>query len=225
MNTHAPSHRNILANSSMFGMLNERQLDDIVVNTTCLHLDRKTLIIDQGAAAEGSFWVVYGQVQIGVHNQQGGEKTVEILGQSTCFGLGEMWLGQPHLAFAKTSADSMLLHTKREAMLRAAHENVAFANVLMSCVGRQLYGLLRDIGSYAQKARQRLAGYLLRQRGHQGRDVIELVANRTLIASRLSLTPETLSRLLHDFSDEGMITIAGRRIDLIDCARLATLSS
>jgi CRP-like cAMP-binding protein len=110
-------------------------------------------------------------------------------------------------------------------MLRIAKENFGFAREMMTCVSRQFYGLVQDIESYSLPARQRLAIYLLRQRQNNAADDIKLVANKALIASRLSLTPETLSRLLHDFSDEGLIEVAGRHIKILDEKKMAALFS
>ena len=42
-----------------------------------------------------------------------------------------------------------------------------------------------------------------------------------MIASRLSLTPETLSRIFHDLSDAGLITVQGERVSLHDPVRLS----
>ena len=55
-------------------------------------------------------------------------------------------------------------------------------------------------------------------------DDIELVANKSLIASRLSLTPETLSRLFHDLAQEGMISISGRRIKILDIQKMSLIA-
>ena len=214
--------KGMLANSSLFKTLDGEQLDAIVAATTPLRLAQNTWVVRQGDVADGAFWIAYGQVQISLCGRQGGEKTLEILGPGKCFGLCEMLIERPHLATVKTISDTMLLHMERTAMLRAAQENFAFAHALMTCVGRQFHGLVRDIGSYAQTARQRLAAYLLQQGRRERSDAIQLVANKTLIASRLSLTPETLSRLFHDFAAEGLITVSGRHIRLLDCAALAT---
>lgn len=93
----------------------------------------------------------------------------------------------------------------------------------MTCVGRQFYGLVRDIESYSQTARQCLAGYFLRQSRRETSDDIELVANKALIASRLSLTPETLSRLFRDFFAEGLIEVSGRHIRILVCEKMSFL--
>ncbi|MFO1371539.1 MAG: helix-turn-helix domain-containing protein, partial [Candidatus Competibacteraceae bacterium] len=48
----------------------------------------------------------------------------------------------------------------------------------------------------------------------------ELPASKHIIASRLNLTPETLSRILHSLSESGLIAVKGRRIAVLDMARL-----
>jgi len=216
--------RGLLVNTAMFQMLDERQIERVMAGTKTLRLDHNRRVIDKGDPADGVFWVVYGQVRIGLYNRQGGHKTVEILGDGQCFGLGEMLHQQPHLTFVDTIKDTLLLHVDRSAMLAAAQENYALAFFLMNCVGRQFYGLMRDIGGLAQSARQRLATYLLRQTEVQSalQDVatIELIASKTLIASRLNLTPETFSRVLHELAGDGVIAVAGRRITVLDRRRL-----
>ena len=223
MNESTHNLRGILANTSLFGMLDERQLGAIASNTSLVRVSPNMLVVNRGDEPEGTFWIVYGQVKIVLYNKEGSEKTLEILGRNTCFGLSEMLLERPHLAFVKATIDSMLLHTDRDAMLQVAKENFGFARELMTCVGRQFYGLVRDIESYSQTAKQRLAGYLLRQSRREISDDIQLVANKSLIASRLSLTPETLSRLFHELTEDGLISVSGRRIKILNVEKMASL--
>lgn len=213
--------KNILANTSLFKMLDDTQLEDILAATKTLQAKGNMPVVEHGEDANGAFWVVYGQVKIALHTKQGTEKILEILGQNTCFGLGEMLLQRPHIALVKTVTDSMLLHVDRTAIMRVAEQNFAFSQELLTCVGRQFYSLVRDIEGYSQTAKQRLAEYLLRQSRRETSDDIELVAKKSLIASRLSLTPETLSRLLHDLTSDGLISMSGRRIKILDHEQLA----
>ena len=224
MNDFTYTMKDTLANTWLFRMLNEQELDQIVAHTCSMPISQNMCVVNQGDAPAGTYWIVSGQVKIVLQSKKGSEKTLEILGHNTCFGLGEMLLDKPHLAFAKTTVDSVLLHIDRDAMLQAAKVNFGFARELMTCVGRQFYGLVRDIESYSQTAKQRLAGYLLRQSQREASDDIELVANKSLIASRLSLTPETLSRLFHDLAQEGMISISGRRIKILDIQKMSLIA-
>lgn len=223
MNDATHNLKGILANTSLFGMLDEPQLDEIACGTSLMRVSPNMCVVNRGDLPEGTFWIVYGQVKIVLYNKEGGEKTLEILGRSTCFGLSEMLLERPHLAVVKATIDSMLLHTDRDVMLDVAKENFIFARELMTCVGRQFYGLVRDIESYSQTAKQRLAGYLLRQSQRETSEDIHLVANKALIASRLSLTPETLSRLFHELTEDGLISVSGRRIKILDSEKMASL--
>lgn len=220
----ASNLRRILANTSLFRMLDEQQLDTVAIATSPIRASSNTCVVNQGDTAKGVFTVVYGQVKVGFERKDGSEKTLAILGQNKCFGLCEMLVGREHLAFVKTTADTMLLHTPRDMVLEAARGNFSFSQELMACVGRQLYTLVRDIESYSlQSAKQRLAGYLLRQSEYQDDTCVELVASKTVIASRLSLTPETLSRLLHDLSNEGAVSVTGRRIRIVDADKLSAV--
>jgi CRP/FNR family transcriptional regulator, dissimilatory nitrate respiration regulator len=224
MNDSTQALKNTLAEAWLFKILDNQQLNQLVSRTRAMPLLQNMCVVKQGDAPEGTFWIVSGQVKIVLQNKKGSEKTLEILGRNTCFGLGEMLLERPHLAFATTTTDSLLLHIDRDAMLQAAKTNFGFACNLMTCVGRQFYGLVLDIESYSQTARQRLAGYLLRQSLHEASDDIELVANKSLIASRLSLTPETLSRLFHDLAQEGVISMTGRHIRILDVAKMSLIT-
>ena len=218
-----PLLNSILANTSLFKMLDRSELAQVAAGTSPMRMSAHCCVINQGDPAEGAYWVVYGQVNVGVYSKQGGEKTLAILGPGKCFGLGEMMVDQPHLAFVRSTADTLLLFTSRDVIMQAAQDNFGFSRELMSCMGRQFYSLMRDIEAYSLTARQRLAGYLLRQSGLQSSDVIDLVANKVLIASRLSLAPETLSRLFREFADEGLIQITARRIRILDSGALSAM--
>ncbi|HZX29053.1 MAG TPA: Crp/Fnr family transcriptional regulator [Telluria sp.] len=222
---HAPASNlaSLLANSSLFGMLDEEHLARLAAHTSVLRLDANSRVVAAGDRAAGTFWIVYGQVKIGVNSRDGCMRVIAILGAAKCFGLGEMLHDQPYLASVSTTDDSMLLHVEREAMLEAARDNFAFACELMQCMGRQYYTLMRDLGESIQSARLRLAGYLLRHAQPNPSEPVELVASKAVIASRLNVTPETMSRLLREFSYEGLIEVTGRRITVLDWDRMAAL--
>jgi CRP-like cAMP-binding protein len=214
----------ILVHSSLFEMLDDNQIDDILVHTRSIRVAQNKTIIYPNDLAEGAFWIAYGKVQIFLAPQKGTERTVEILGDGTCFGIAEMLAKQSHVAIVKTVTDCLILHVHRDAILRMAQENLAFSQGLMECVGRQFHGLMRDIERYSQTSRQRLANYLLKQCRNESGEYFFLVTNKALISSLLWLTPETLSRLFHDFSAEGLIKVCGRRIKILDHERMTAIA-
>jgi CRP-like cAMP-binding protein len=69
-----------------------------------------------------------------------------------------------------------------------------------------------------------VVGYLLQhcpQEGEcKGSFDISLPTSKQVIASRLNLTPETLSRIFHDLATNGLIAVSGKQITINDVKRL-----
>ena len=54
---------------------------------------------------------------------------------------------------------------------------------------------------------------------------LPLPASKATVASRLSLTPEYFSRVLHELEAQGLIQIDKREIRILDVQRLASFES
>ena len=88
-------------------------------------------------------------------------------------------------------------------------------------MSRRLHGLISDVEAYSLRSgSQRIIGYLLKDDDAKNGSEITLAVSKKLLASRLNLTPEYFSRVLHELADQGMIAVNGRQIRIIDSARL-----
>ena len=84
---------------------------------------------------------------------------------------------------------------------------------------------MNDVESYSlHSGKQRIIGYLLRElpeSDHKGENVaITLPTNKGVIASRLNLTQEHFSRILHELTELGLIVVEGRKIHIPSVAKL-----
>ena len=70
----------------------------------------------------------------------------------------------------------------------------------------------------------RLARYLLNS-STETPGVISLPVSKTQLASNLGTTSETLSRTFRKLSDEEIISVQGRRIEILDSDRLFDLAA
>ncbi|WP_136416024.1 Crp/Fnr family transcriptional regulator [Herbaspirillum sp. ST 5-3] len=216
--------KRILSETPLFQSLSPYQLGMIAAGARVIHATAETSVICPGDAADGMFVIGDGQVRIGFELCNGGERIIAILGMKQCFGLGEMLLERRYLTFGRMTRDSVLLHVNRPCITAVVRENFAFTHALLSHLGNQFHALLRDIESHAlHSARQRIADYLLRQQRQAPGDCIELVACKALIAARLSLAPTTFSRELQGLCGEGVISVAGRRVRILNEERMQSL--
>jgi len=149
---------------------------------------------------------------------------VEILGPGQSFGEAVMFLERPYVVFAETLADSLLLHVGKAAIVQELEQSQDFARRMLGGLAQRLHHIVGDLEGYSLKSgTQRVIGYLLREvdNAQGGRSAeVTLPATKSVIASRLSITREHFSRILHELSDLGLIKVSGRTIRFLDLQRL-----
>jgi len=213
-----------LASMPLFKELATAEIDRIAAGTTELHVPRGEILFNKGDPCLGFHLVIYGQVKLAFISPQGNEKVVEIVGPGFSFGEALMFMEKPYVVMAQTLADSMLLHVSKEAVFDELDRNPKLARKMLAGLSRRLHGLIGDVESYSlHSGTQRVIGYLLRQNEGQGAGNVETVTlptSKAIVASRLNLTPEHFSRILHDLVEAGLISVDGRELSILDAARL-----
>ena len=213
--------QDFLTKLPMFNELMPEELDRIAARTTELHVPRGEILFQRGDPCVGFHSVVYGQVKLAFSSSQGDEKVVEIIGPGYSFGEALMFMDKPYVVFAQTLADSFLLHVSQAAMFEELERNPKFARKMLAGLSRRLHGLISDVEAYSlSSGTQRVIGYLLKSGSTEDGDRITLEVSKTVVASRLNLTPEHFSRILHDLSERQLIAVSGRTITILDIDKL-----
>ena len=221
-----------LQHQPLFSALSDVQLAALVAATHEVRADKGKLLFQRGTPCEGMYLVVFGVVKLAVSGVQGVEKIVELVRAGESFGEAVMFLNRPFPIMAQTLEDSLPLYVEAAAIDNLLAQDPKFARRLLAGLSVRLHALVRDVESYSsQNAAQRVIGYLLQsvstEHGESEGDIathattVSLPVNKNLIASRLNLTPETLSRVLHHFVADGLIEVNGREIVIHDTRRLA----
>ena len=212
-----------LANLPMFSEMSGEELDRISASTLPVHVEKGQTICHYGDPCTGFHLVVYGQVKLGFTSPQGIEKVIEIVRPGQSFGEALMFLDKPYLVFAQALADSLLLHVARRAVLGELARDAGFALRMLSGLSRRLHGLVRDVEAYTlRSSHERVIGYLLAEAdGAAGGSAdVQLTPGKSVIASRLNMTPEHFSRILHELGHAGLIEIRGRSVRILDLEQL-----
>jgi len=215
--------RAFLANLPMFSEMGPAELDRIAAATVPLYFDKGQSIVQCGDPCTGFHLVVYGQVKLAFTSPQGVEKVVEIIRPGQSFGEALMFLDKPYVVFAQALADSMLLHVAKQSVFEELGSN-PFARRMIAGLARRLHGLVRDVEAYTLRSgEERFIGYLLAELPEgvaDGAADVNLTPGKSVLASRLNMTPEHFSRILHELAADGLIEVNGRSIRVPDVARL-----
>jgi len=216
--------RAFLANLPMFSAMSSEELERVAAATVPVHIQKGQSLFQCGDPCTGFHVVVYGQVKLGFTSPQGVEKVVEIIRPGQSFGEALMFLEQPYIVFAQALSDAMLLHVAKHAVFEELARDPGFARHMLSGLSRRLHDLVRDVEAYTLRSGQeRVIGYLLADaaRNAGGEPVeVHLSAGKSVIASRLNMTPEHFSRILHELSAAGLIEVNGPVVRIPDLARL-----
>jgi len=213
-----------LANLPMFSEMRAEELDRIAAATLPVYAEKGQAVCQTGDPCTGFHVVVYGEVKLGFTSPQGVEKVVEIVRPGQSFGEALMFLDKPYIVFAQALSDAMLLHVARHAVLEELGRDTGFALRMLSGLSRRLHGLVRDVEAYTlRSSHERVIGYLLAEApdgAAGGETEVRLTPGKSVIASRLNMTPEHFSRILHELGNAGLIEIRGRTVRIPDLGRL-----
>jgi CRP/FNR family transcriptional regulator, dissimilatory nitrate respiration regulator len=210
----------------LFSDLNPPELERLALGCQLRRYTRGETIFRVGAPCEEFHVTVTGQVKLYAVSPGGQEKVIELVGPGGSFAEALMFTGQPYIINAQSLSDTLLLSVKKHAVVSEIERDARFAMRMLAGISRRLHGLVHDVQAYAlHSGMQRVIGYLLRDVStddNVGGEAITvtLPVSKSVIASRLSLTPEYFSRVLHELEAAGLIEIDKRDIRILDVHRL-----
>jgi CRP-like cAMP-binding protein len=132
-----------------------------------------------------------------------------------------MFMEKNYIVMAQALADTMLLHVSKQVVFDEIERDPKFARKMLAGLSRRLHSLISDVESYSlQSGTQRVIGYLQRQDMQHDSEaesyVVTLPTSKAVVASRLNVTPEHFSRILHELVSAGLIRVDGREVTIVD---------
>jgi CRP/FNR family transcriptional regulator, dissimilatory nitrate respiration regulator len=202
------------------------QLERVARHAHRVRLDEGQLLFSQGDAAERFYLVLRGQVRLFRLSPEGAEKVIEIVAAGQTFAEALMFMNAPRYpvcAAALGAAELISLDAQDFAdMLRASPETCF---VLLGALSQRLRALIGEIDNLTlHTAQARVARYLL-ARLPADRRALELDVPKSVLASRLSVKPETFSRVIKGLSDRGLISVHGGHFTVLDRSALEAIAA
>lgn len=217
--------RTHLARIPLFCELTPRELEHITAHTTVVNLGRDDVLFHTGVRLGRCFCVIAGLVKLYMTAPNGSEKIIELIGPGRSFGEALLFLDTPSPVSAQAIERTTIAGIPKTVIFECIDHSRDFTYRMLAGLSMRLHHLVADLESYClQTSGQRVVSYLLdeaqKTSPYGERYRIVLPANKNLIASRLSLTPETFSRSLHHLVEEGLIKVTKKSIDILNLEQL-----
>jgi CRP-like cAMP-binding protein len=203
--------------------LEDDQFLTVIALAHSLPLAAGQVLFQQGDAASAFYWVSEGLVRLYRCSPQGDEKVIELVSSGRYFAEAALFMGGRFPVNAAAQTNSRLIAFDSAGFKAWLSQDAARCFRLLGGMSARLHKMVNEIDALTlMKGTDRLMQYLLdhSEPDIDGRTVVELEAPKQVIASRIGVKPETLSRLLHKLSDLGGIEMQGTRVILKDLDKL-----
>jgi CRP-like cAMP-binding protein len=208
----------------LFSGLDQADFDSLKKRVTNIRLDKGEILFHRGDKAEYFYFVDAGQLELNIVAPTGQKKVLEVIGPDRTFAEAVTFMGEhKYPVTCEALSDAVLCQIPNQAYVDLIYKNPDACMRLLSDLSRHLHARVREIERLTvQNARDRLVSYLLEHIVETNDDeaTIRVELPRHVIASRLSVTPETLSRLLRNLVEERILTIEDRVIFVHSLSRL-----
>jgi CRP/FNR family transcriptional regulator len=216
-----------IARAPLFKGLPGAQLDRIAGIAEPRTYRRGEVVFSDGEEADGFYIPMRGRVKIFKLSPEGKEQVLHIMGFQEPFGEVPVFTGGRFPAHAQAIEESLLIFFRGSAFTDLVRDDPSLAMNMLALLSqrlRQFAGLVEELS--LKEVPARLASYLIYLSDRaKGEPIVQLDIPKTLLANVLGTMPETVSRVLGRMAAEGIIEVEGRRIRLLDRARLDDLSS
>ncbi len=214
-----------LRRAPLLAALSPRQLERLLQRASRVRLAAGQMLFHQDEPAERFYFVRLGQIRLFRLSSEGGEKIIELINSGQTFAEALLFMGTgryPVCAAALTDTELVSIEASDFAAMLRESPDTCFA--LLGDLSRRLHAMIAEIDSLTLLSAQgRVARWLLRHSRVEQPD-IRLGVSKAVLASRLSIQPETWSRVTRRLIDKEVIRVEGEWIKICDRAALQVLA-
>lgn len=221
--------KNFLSTLPLFKELDSAGLCRLAVGANEFDTPRGSMVFRRNQTSNGLHIVVFGQVKLTLRSDNGDERIMGVVERGRTFGDAAMFLGKPYLADAETIIDSKILQVGRNVLLTEIHHNPGFAENVITHLSEQHYQQVENLEiCILSSGVRRVIRYLLShdsEKQFEGAMHVTLPTKKWIIASKLNLTQEHFSRILHALVRDDLIQMNGRQVCIPDAMRLRNFAA
>lgn len=212
----------ILRASALFEDVPEKMLDDLVRHGSRRNLARGETLFVQGDTADCIYIVLKGWMKLSRITPAGKDVVVAIYSAGESFGEAAALKGETYPVTVEAVEDSTVFQIAARTIAERITTNPQLAMAMLASTFRHLHALVLEIEDIkSRKATQRLATFLVALAPESDEPArFSLPYDKGLIAARLGMKPESLSRSIADLRQQGVTIQRGNvTIDNLDHLR------
>jgi len=198
----------------LFSGLDDDQLRQVSETSHIIPLQDGQTLFEMGEEAKRFFLVAGGQVKLFRVSANGDEKIIDIIQMGNTFAEALMFMSHPtYPVSAQALGPARVMSFDSACFLRILGESPQTCFRIMGTMSQRLRGLIKEIDDLTlRSATARLCAMLLSQADRTQSDRFVLPAAKGVLAARLSMKPETFSRIFHTLSTNGVIEVGGNEV-------------
>lgn len=208
----------------LFSALDNDARTLLVSHSRIVTLSAAQQLFHQGAPATHFYLVLEGQIKLTRVSADGNEKLLEILMPGHTFAEAVMFMEHQHYPVTATPLKpTQLLAVENATYLTSVMSSPTSCKRLMGIMAQKLHAKLNEIETLTlQNARHRVVRYLLAlmPANAQAPITLTLPVTKRMIASKLAIQPETLSRVMAELREQGILQVNGQEIVIAAIDRL-----
>ena len=214
-----------LKQSHLFTRLTDIQLDRVYRHSQVVKLEEGQLLFAQGEDVTNFCLVLSGKMKLYRVSPDGQEKIIEIVPQGGLFAEALMFMDQPHYPVSSAAlSETTVIGIDSKDFKDMLRDSVETCLLLLGNMSFRLRQLVHEIDTLTlHSGTCRVANYLL-EHAPDDQESFELDTAKGVIAARLSVKPETFSRIIKHLRGEGVISIDGSKITIHNREALKDLS-
>lgn len=204
----------------LFAKVSEDTFHSLIETSFLQRFPRGVVLIRENEPADFLHIVLDGMVEMFAGTEMR-ETTLDIIHPVGTFILAAVLNDEVYLQSARTLEPSNILMIPAQKVRLAMETDPAFMRAIVMELARSYRRIIKDLkGQKLRTGAERLANWLLRAEKEQGGSgEVDIRMEKRVLASRLGMTPENLSRAFSNLRSHG-IHIDGTRVRIADPAAL-----
>ena len=218
-----------IALAEIFRGVASSEITILVHKATVRNYRRGATVFRRGERPDGVLVIAEGTLKLAVRGANGEQKVIALVEEGQVCAGALAFLDRPCALEASALSALTVVSVPAKAVFDAMHRDAGLARRVIEHLSHRVLSLIEEVeGITVRRGLQRLAHYvesLTRNGGLGGAHSVCLPATKTVIAAKLGIAKETLSRLLHELVDRGVISVNRRELFILNRAGLAALAA